>query len=100
MRQGRILLTGATGYIGSRLLRELEAGGCTVRSLARQPAIRQTATFDPEGIAGRRIEFAVGRCGALNRLVAALLRPLHKRRRRCRFAPLDSWIWLAMRATG
>jgi apolipoprotein D and lipocalin family protein len=33
-----MLLTGATGYIGSRLLRELEAGGCTVRCLARQPA--------------------------------------------------------------
>jgi uncharacterized protein YbjT (DUF2867 family)/ligand-binding SRPBCC domain-containing protein len=38
MHQGPVLLTGATGYIGSRLLRELEAGGCTVRCLARQPA--------------------------------------------------------------
>jgi uncharacterized protein YbjT (DUF2867 family) len=38
MRGRPILLTGATGYIGSRLLRELEAGGCTVRCLARQPA--------------------------------------------------------------
>jgi NAD(P)-dependent dehydrogenase (short-subunit alcohol dehydrogenase family) len=36
MRERRVLLTGATGYIGSRLLRELEAGGCTVRCLARQ----------------------------------------------------------------
>jgi len=33
-----ILLTGATGYIGSRLLRVLEAGGCSVRCLARDPA--------------------------------------------------------------
>jgi uncharacterized protein YbjT (DUF2867 family) len=33
-----ILLTGASGYIGSRLLRMLEDGGCTVRCLARQPA--------------------------------------------------------------
>jgi lipocalin/uncharacterized protein YbjT (DUF2867 family) len=33
-----ILLTGATGYIGSRLLRKLEAAGCPVRCLARQPA--------------------------------------------------------------
>jgi lipocalin/uncharacterized protein YbjT (DUF2867 family) len=33
----RILVTGATGYIGSRLLRALEAGGCPVRCLARQP---------------------------------------------------------------
>ena len=34
---GLILLTGASGYIGSRLLRVLEEGGCSVRCLARQP---------------------------------------------------------------
>ena len=33
-----ILLTGATGYIGGRLLRRLEEGGHAVRCLARQPA--------------------------------------------------------------
>lgn len=32
-----VLLTGASGYIGSRLLRVLEEGGCAVRCLARQP---------------------------------------------------------------
>ena len=32
-----ILLTGATGYIGGRLLKELEARGRRVRCLARQP---------------------------------------------------------------
>jgi uncharacterized protein YbjT (DUF2867 family) len=32
-----ILLTGATGYIGGRLLKELEAQGQRVRCLARQP---------------------------------------------------------------
>jgi uncharacterized protein YbjT (DUF2867 family) len=32
-----ILLTGATGYIGGRLLKELETRGCRVRCLARQP---------------------------------------------------------------
>ena len=32
-----ILLTGASGYIGSRLLRVLEKGGCAVRCLARRP---------------------------------------------------------------
>jgi uncharacterized protein YbjT (DUF2867 family) len=34
---GLILLTGASGYIGSRLLRMLEEGGSAVRCLARQP---------------------------------------------------------------
>ena len=33
-----ILLTGATGYIGGRLLRRFEEGGRAVRCLARQPA--------------------------------------------------------------
>ena len=39
MHEGPVLLTGATGYIGSRLLRELEAGGYTVlpsRSVRRR----------------------------------------------------------------
>ena len=35
---GTILLTGASGYVGSRLLRVLEEGGCRVRCLARQPS--------------------------------------------------------------
>jgi len=37
-RNDTVLLTGATGYIGSRLLRLLEEGGCAVRCLVRQPA--------------------------------------------------------------
>src|SRR5688572_15520032 len=47
MHERSVLLTGATGYIGSRLLRELEASGCPVRCLARQPArvaARRTTT--------------------------------------------------------
>jgi uncharacterized protein YbjT (DUF2867 family) len=39
----RILLTGATGYIGGLLLRRLEADGQTVRCLVRDPA-RLTGT--------------------------------------------------------
>lgn len=35
--RGRILLTGATGYVGGRLLPELEATGRPVRCLARRP---------------------------------------------------------------
>ena len=34
---GLILLTGATGYIGGRLLKALEDSGCRVRCLARRP---------------------------------------------------------------
>lgn len=44
-----ILLTGASGYIGSRLLRILEEGGSAVRCLARRP----------ERIAARRATTAV-----------------------------------------
>lgn len=32
-----VVLTGASGYIGRRLLRMLEEGGCAVRCLARRP---------------------------------------------------------------
>ena len=38
---GLILLTGATGYIGGRLLKALEAGGRRVRCLARRPEYLQ-----------------------------------------------------------
>lgn len=59
-------MTGATGYIGSRLLRELEAGGYTV--------------FAPGGASptpsADRIECAVASRGALNRIATTVLRPL------------------------
>ena len=37
-----ILLTGATGYVGGRVLRALEAGGHRVRCLARRPEFLQS----------------------------------------------------------
>ena len=52
MHVGPILLTGATGYIGSRLLRELEAGGHTVRCLAREPWRVTVRRANTEAIAG------------------------------------------------
>jgi uncharacterized protein YbjT (DUF2867 family) len=52
MHERPVLLTGATGYIGSRLLRELEAGGCTVRCLARQPARVAVSRATTEVVAG------------------------------------------------
>jgi lipocalin/uncharacterized protein YbjT (DUF2867 family) len=48
----RILLTGASGYIGSRLLRVLEEGGCAVRCLARQPERVSATRATTEVVAG------------------------------------------------
>ncbi len=48
-----ILLTGATGYIGGRLLRLLEKEGYWVRALARRPEVlRQKAGASTEVVAG------------------------------------------------
>jgi len=47
-----ILLTGATGYIGSRLLRVLEEGGCAVRCLARRPERVAPGRATTEVVAG------------------------------------------------
>jgi uncharacterized protein YbjT (DUF2867 family) len=53
MNQG-ILITGATGYVGGRLLRHLEEGGHAVRCLARDPARLQGG--------GRQTEVVRGDC--------------------------------------
>jgi uncharacterized protein YbjT (DUF2867 family)/lipocalin len=58
MRGQPILLTGATGYIGSRLLRELEAGGCAVRCFARQPARVAAGRATTEVVAGDCLDAA------------------------------------------
>ncbi len=48
-----ILLTGATGYIGGRLLKALEARGYRVRCLARRPEyLRSRVTAETEVVAG------------------------------------------------
>ena len=48
-----ILLTGATGYIGGRLLKDLEAQGQRVRCLARQPEfLRARVAGNTEIVAG------------------------------------------------
>lgn len=52
-----ILLTGATGYIGGRLLKELEARGRQVRCLARQPEfLRARVTGNTEIVAGDMLD--------------------------------------------
>lgn len=49
----RILLTGATGYVGGRLLRALEASGRQVRCLARRPEfLRSRVSETTEVVAG------------------------------------------------
>jgi uncharacterized protein YbjT (DUF2867 family) len=52
-----VLLTGATGYVGSRLLRELAAQPVTLRCLARDPsALRDTAPAGVEVVRGDVLE--------------------------------------------
>ncbi len=50
---GFVLLTGATGYVGGRLLRDLEARGTPVRCLARRPdELRPRVSPRTEVVAG------------------------------------------------
>ena len=49
MTKETILITGATGYIGGRLVKVLEARGCRLRCLARQPEfLRPKLKLDTE----------------------------------------------------
>lgn len=53
MSTSLILLTGATGYVGGRLLQSLETGGYRVRCLARRPeVVKQKAGPATEVVAG------------------------------------------------
>ena len=48
-----VLLTGATGYVGGRLLRALEQGGRRLRCLARRPEyLAPRAAADTEIVQG------------------------------------------------
>src|SRR5687768_9774621 len=52
----RILVTGATGYIGSRLASRLLAAGRTVRVMARDPRRLDTLSAEADCVAGDALE--------------------------------------------
>ena len=56
--RGTILLTGATGYVGGRLLRLLEGEALPVRCLARQPERVAAGRATTRVIAGDCLEEA------------------------------------------
>ncbi len=72
-RAGIIALTGATGFIGSRLTRRLCATGWPVRVLIRCPAKAQ----DLSGLPLQRIEGALEDQASLQRLVANVYAVIH-----------------------
>ena len=67
-----ILLTGATGYIGDRLLRSLEGAACAVRCLARRPGRVASTNSTTEVVTGDCLDKALTK-GTLSR---ALKTPL------------------------
>src|SRR5258705_12014038 len=60
----RILLTGASGYVGGRLLRQLEDSGGSVRCLTRRPGLLrdrvrpQTEVVEGDVLARRSLDAA------------------------------------------
>src|SRR6202020_2309970 len=56
-KPGTILLTGATGYVGGRLLHRLVQEGCRVRCITRRPEIlAERVPRDVEIVAGDLLE--------------------------------------------
>ena len=58
-RRPLVLLTGATGYVGGRLLKVLESSDYRLRCLARRPgALRARAAAETEIVAGDALDSA------------------------------------------
>jgi uncharacterized protein YbjT (DUF2867 family) len=66
----RVLLTGATGFIGGRLHQPLRDAGCEVRCLTRRPAAARLRWPDREWVAGDAGD-AAALAGAMERCEAA-----------------------------
>ena len=60
-----VLLTGATGYVGGRLLPALEAGGVQVRCLTRRPAFLRSRVGATTTVVGADLSVADDVCRAL-----------------------------------
>ncbi len=56
--QPTVLLTGATGYVGGRLLPALEAGGVNVRCLTRRPAFLRSRVGPRTSVVGADLTLA------------------------------------------
>jgi lipocalin/uncharacterized protein YbjT (DUF2867 family)/ligand-binding SRPBCC domain-containing protein len=87
MHERPVLLTGASGYIGGRLLRKLEAGGCTVRCLARQPARVSASRATTKIVAGDCLD--AGSSDAAMTGVDQAFALVHSMSSRASFAALD-----------
>jgi uncharacterized protein YbjT (DUF2867 family) len=67
------LVTGATGYVGSRLLRRLVAEGRPVRALARRPeALTEVETVRGDLLTGASLEEALAGCSTAYYLVHSM----------------------------
>jgi uncharacterized protein YbjT (DUF2867 family) len=79
MGRGRVLVTGATGYIGGRLVPELLDAGWTVRCLARTPAKLESAAWrgrvevvEGDVLRPETLAPAMAGCGSVYYLVHAI----------------------------
>ena len=65
-----ILLTGATGYIGGRLLKELETRGRRVQCLARQPEFLRARVATGTEVVGGDLSDSASLTGAFQLEIA------------------------------
>ena len=84
-RMTTVLLTGASGFLGAHLLRELRASGCAVRALSRRP--ETDASIAAQG--AQPVRGALGNPGSLATAAAGCDAVFH--------AAADTSVWRAAR---